>query len=406
MHSKEYRLLLVGNGPILNRGCEAILRGTLEIIRRTLESAHIVSVDHGNAPDLPPVDPNIVQHSISVSRWSRAWFVQNTLRVLGSKKTWFPVLGKYIREADAVLALGGDNYSMDYGSLRVHLAYIDYVLSTNKPFLIWGGSVGPFDNRGPEYESYVAGKLRHVTAILAREDVTVEYLARIGVDANVRRVADPAFVMEPIEPQHDAIPFPIPAEAIGVNFSSLMARYMTGGDVSACVRFVAETVEELVERFDRPIILVPHSQKHPSDDYVFLDQVYQALIRSGMPVYLLPRSLNAAEIKWVVGKLACFAGARMHSTIASLSSAVPTLSFSYSNKSIGLNRDMFGHEGYVLSPKDITTEAVVEKIGLLLQDEKEIRQQIETRLPVVKELALKAGAYLKAILRTGTLETV
>jgi len=60
--------------------------------------------------------------------------VQNALRVLKLKKTWFPVLGRYIHEVDAVLALGGDNYSMDYGSLRVHLAYIDYVLARNKPF--------------------------------------------------------------------------------------------------------------------------------------------------------------------------------------------------------------------------------------------------------------------------------
>jgi len=203
----------------------------------------------------------------------------------------------------------------------------------SQPFLIWGGSVGPFDRRGPEYEAYVAGKLRCVTAILAREDATVEYLSRIGVSDNVRRVADPAFVMEPVEPQRDAIPFSILAEAIGFNFSSLMARYVTDGDVPACVRLVVETVRKVVEEFDRPIILVPHSQKAPSDDYVFLDQVRQALIAGGVPVYLLPRSLNAAEMKWVIGKLACFAGARMHSIIASFSSAVPTLSFSYSIKS-------------------------------------------------------------------------
>jgi len=47
MDSKKCRLLFVGNGSILNRGCEAILRGTLEIIHRTLGPAHIVSVDHG-----------------------------------------------------------------------------------------------------------------------------------------------------------------------------------------------------------------------------------------------------------------------------------------------------------------------------------------------------------------------
>jgi len=368
-----------------------------------LGSAEIISVDHGNTPDLPPIDPDITQHSISVSRWSRTWFMQNTLRVLGIEKTWFPVVGKYIRDVDAVLALGGDNYSMDYGSLRVHLAHIDYAQAKNKPFVIWGGSVGPFDKRGAEYEAYVAGKLRGITAILAREDATVEYLTRIGVSDNVRRVTDPAFVMEPVEPRCEAIPFPIPPEAIGFNFSSLMARYVTDGDVPACIQLVAETVQKLVTEFDRPVILVPHSQKAPSDDYVFLDQVRQILATGGAPVYLLPRALNAAEMKWVIGQLSCFAGARMHSTIASFSSAVPTLSFSYSIKSVGLNRDIFGHETYMLSPKDITPEAVIKKIRVLLQDGQDIQHHLKTRLPEVKEQAFKSGIYLEKILRTGVL---
>jgi len=364
-------------------------------------NVEIVSIDHDNTPDLPPLNVDIIQHSISTSRWSLAWFVQHILRVLGTKKTWFPVVGKYIHDADAVLALGGDNYSMDYGSLRVHLAHVDYALTHDKPFVIWGGSVGPFDKRGSEYEAYVGEKLKAVTAILAREDATVEYLARIGVKDNVRRVADPAFVMKSKKPQLEGIPFDCLNEAIGVNFSSLMARYITGGDVVACSQVVIAMVQKLLDKFDRPVFLVPHSQKPPSDDYAFLDLAYQAFSEHGAPVYLLPRSLNAPEVKWVIGQLACFAGARMHSTVAAFSSSVPTLSFSYSIKSVGLNRDLFGHTEYMLSPKDITPETTVEKIKVLLQDEKAIRQQLEERIPMVKKLAYQAGEYLKVIVRTG-----
>jgi colanic acid/amylovoran biosynthesis protein len=399
MPDEKHRVLCVGNGSSLNRGCEGITRGTIEIIRRALGPTDIILVDHGNTPDLPPVDPDVIQHSISVSRWSRAWFVQHILRVLGIKKTWFPVLGKYIDDVDAVLALGGDNYSMDYGSLRVHLAHIDYALTRGKPFVIWGGSVGPFDKRGPEYENYVAEKLKDVTAILAREDATVEYLAQLGVRDNVRRVADPAFVMDPVRPPGDVIPFPIPADAIGFNFSALMARYMTEGDIPACIQKVTEIVCAVVDTFGRPVLLVPHSQKPPSDDYLFLNQVRQAFVDEEPPVYLLPRSLNAPEIKWAIGNLACFAGARMHSTVAALSSAVPTLSFSYSIKSVGLNRDMFDHEAYVLSPEEITPESVVKKLDILLRDEEAICHHLESRLPAVREQAFKAGDYLKNILQ-------
>jgi polysaccharide pyruvyl transferase WcaK-like protein len=359
-------------------------------------------VDQSNTSDLPQMGSNVIQHSISLSRWRRAWFLHHIFR-LGLRKIWFPVLGQYIDDVDVVLALGGDNYSMDYGSLRTHLAYIDYTLARNKPFIIWGGSVGPFDKFGPEYESQVAQKLRMVTAILAREDVTVEYLARIGVTDNVRRVADPAFLMKPTKPQIRGLPFDSLNRAIGLNFSPLMARYITDGDVKACSEIVVAIVKSLLTRFDRPVILIPHVHKPSSDDYAFLESVYQIFHQSDAPVYLLSRALNAPEVKWVMRELACFAGARMHSTIAALSSGVPTLSFSYSIKSVGLNRDLFGHEDYMLPPKRITPEKTVQKIGLILRDRKSIRQEIESRMPIIEERAYHAGKYLRSILRTGKL---
>jgi colanic acid/amylovoran biosynthesis protein len=401
--NKEYQIILAGNGANLNRGCDAITRGTIQIIRQESCAAKFVSVDFGNSTEFSLSDPGLTQHSISIARWSTSWFIQNGMRVLKMKNTWFPVLGKYIHNTDVVLAVGGDNYSMDYGSLRVHLALCDFVRAHNKPFIIWAGSLGPFNKRGTEYEKYVAEKLKRVTAILARENTTVEYLASIGIKDNVRRVVDPAFVMNAIPPQNGVIPFEIPANALGINFSSLMARYVTDGNLKDCIHLVAEIAQKLFDTFYRPVVLVPHSFRAPSNDYLFLNKVYKEINGKGFPIFLLPPTLNAAELKFVIGKLACFAGARMHSTIASLSSAVPTLSFSYSIKSVGLNRDIFGHDNYILSPGNITTKAVVEKVGILLEDEKKIRYHLEDQLPMLKEKAYKSGAYLRSILSTGTI---
>ena len=397
-------IMFVGNGSVLNRGCEAISKGTLKILRNEISPLNIIDVDFSNEPDSPAADANIIHHSINIDRWSRAWFAQNAFRVLGMDKTWFPVLGKYINNVDVVLALGGDNYSMDYGSLRPHLAVIDYVMDRNKPLIIWGSSLGPFDKQGPGYEQYVIRKLQHVNAILAREDATVNYLARLGVSENVRRVADPAFVMEPVKPREGIIPFDLPNETIGFNFSSLMERFGTAKDAATNNGLVQAIVQKMFDQFNRPILLIPHSMKSPSDDYEFLSAVKEKFSRKGYPLYLLPRQLDAAEIKWVISCLACFAGARMHSTIASLSSAVPTLSFSYSLKSVGLNQDIFGHEAYLLPAKDINPESVVEKIGLLLQEEKAIRQHLNDRLPAIKKMAFEAGTYLQEVMQTGKLQ--
>ena len=404
LNKQKKTIMFVGNGSVLNRGCEAITKGTLKILRNEFSPLNIIDVDFSNEPDSPAADANMIHHSINTNRWSRTWFVQNSFRLLGRDKTWFPVLGNYIKDVDVVLALGGDNYSMDYGSLRTHLAVIDYVLDKNKPLIIWGGSLGPFDKRGPDYEQYVIRKLQNVNAILAREDATVNYLARLGVSENVRRVADPAFVMEPVKPCDGILPFDLPYETIGFNFSSLMERFGAAKNAAASSGLVQAIIQKMFDQFNRPILLVPHSLKSPSDDHEFLSAVQAKFSQKGYPLYLLPRQLDAAEIKWVISRLSCFAGARMHSTIASLSSAVPTLSFSYSLKSVGLNQDIFGHEEYLLPAKDITAESVVQKIGILLQDEKAIRQQLNEHMPAVKKMAIKAGAYLHEVMQTGKLQ--
>lgn len=392
--------LLTGNGPYSNRGCEGITRGTVEIIRSVFDSPRFLSVEYGSDLQLDEADPAISHYSIRISRFSQAWFVQHALTALGLKRTWFPVMGQFVEEVEAVLALGGDNYSMDYGSLRVHLALVDYVLARAKPLLIWGASVGPFDKRGSQYEAHVLKKLRQVNAILARESATVEYLAKHGLADNVRRVADPAFVMAPSPPQTEV---PTPEGAIGINFSPLMARYISRGDLKACEDLVYDLVELLVRKLGRPIQLISHVFNARSNDYALLERVERRMERKGYPIHLLPPGLSAPEIKWVIGKLACFAGARTHSTIAAMASGIPTLSFAYSVKACGINRDVFDHEEYLLLPGQMLPDAILDRITHLLDEEASIREHLHQRIPEIKELAYQAGTYLKGLVETGDL---
>jgi colanic acid/amylovoran biosynthesis protein len=393
-------ILLVGNGTYANRGCEAITRGTAQIIRSVFHDPSLVSIEFGAGRPFYEPHERMLHNPIQIGRFSRAWFVQHMLRSLKTGRTWFPVIGRHLRNADAVLALGGDNYSMDYGSLRVHLALVDYVLPTRKPMVIWGASVGPFDKRGLEYEAYVLKRLSRVSAILAREDVTADYLASRGLGPIVRRVADPAFVMDPEAPRSG---FTVPEGAIGFNFSPLMARYVSGGDLAQCEELVCKAVKWLSEEFSRPVVLVPHVFKSRSDDYGFLKRVEQRAVTSDHSVLLSPPTLSARETKWIIGKMTCFAGARTHSTIAAISSGVPTLSFGYSVKARGINRDVFGHENHLLLPEQITAQAVVDQIGAILDGEAEIRRHLNHRLPHIRALAFRAGTYLREVVKEGFL---
>ena len=177
----------------------------------------------------------------------------------------------------------------------------------------------------------MSSHLREVTGIFARESMTVEYLNRIGVVENVHPVADPAFLMDPVKPRNDP---GIDGEAIGINLSPLMARYTTGGDIEAWAKMAAGIIAEVAERTDLPIYLIPHVTipiPH-TDDHAFMQRVLSLIEDRKKDITLISPIYNAAETKWIIGRMAVFAGARTHATIAALSSGVPTLSFAYSIK--------------------------------------------------------------------------
>lgn len=401
------RFLLVGNGPYQNRGCEAIVRGTVQILRQAYAGSapQFISVPFNRQQHaIGETDRAITHYPISIKRYSAVWFVQHTLRALRSKRTWLPTMGKYMADAAAVLALGGDNYSMDYrASLRLHLSVLDYVRAQGRPMVIWGASVGPFDKAGAAYEQAVINKLRTVDALFVREGISAAYLARHGLEANVRQVADPAFVMEPVAPEPTKLGVVVPEQAIGFNFSPLMARFVTDGDVERCITLVQACVRAMIMRLDRPVVLIPHVTTSHSNDHAFLSAVAAPLQTEGLPVILLPPTLSAAETKWVISRMACFAGARTHATIAAFSTAVPTLSFAYSIKARGLNRDLFGHEAFVLPPDQISPATTTERMQRLLGEQHAIRTQLQQVLPGMREQALRAGFYLEHLVRYGNL---
>jgi polysaccharide pyruvyl transferase WcaK-like protein len=111
--------------------------------------------------------------------------------------------------------------------------------------------------------------------------------------------------------------------------------------------------------------------------------------------YLVSPEYNAAETKWIISRMAFFAGARTHSTIAALSSGIPTLSFGYSIKAQGINRDIFGHTNYCMGPTDLDAEGVTSRITSMLDESAAIRNDLAEKIPGVQSAALSAGMGLK-----------
>ncbi len=404
--------ILAGNGPYQNRGCEAIVRGTTKILRQFFDEPRFVCINNHNSKEQleeqrkNETDTNILHLSSYILDKRKAMttaFSPRTIKYLFrsicdqqllSHSIYEEVL-PYLPEAKAVLSVGGDNYSLDYGKPWLFTMLDDLILEKKKPLVIWGASIGPF-RKLPEYEQYMSRHLRDVTAIFARESITMEYLKDIDVTDNVHSTADPSFAMDPIKPKSPT-DFHIDKEAIGVNLSPLMAKYMPCNEPSSWMKSSASIVERVAQCTELPIYLIPHVTTPTSDDYTFMQQVLRH-VKKKKNITIVPPTYNAAELKWIIGQMTLFAGARTHSTIAALSSGVPTLSFAYSAKAIGINRDIFGHESYLLKPDGVTADGVVQKIGAMIRDIDEIREVLHKRNAFCHEAALNAGAILQDLL--------
>jgi len=405
--------ILAGNGAYPNRGCEAVVRGTAKTIRRQYPDARFLCISHfkykeefeqqrRNEADegiehLACFHPSRKEAIASFYRPSTWKYVYRSLyneERLG--RSVYKRMIPHLKDAKAVLSIAADNYSLYHGTARMFVTLDDLVLSKDRPLVLWGASVGPFHIE-PEYEAFMSEHLKKAKVIFARETATMRYLGRIGVTANVRRTADPSFLLDPVKPEGILDEYPIYDDAIGLNFSPRLAGHVTGGDMDKWTKMVASIIDEVSVSTGMPIFLIPHATRACSDDHAFMKSAL-ALAKQTEKVVLLPPTYNAAETKWIIGQMEMFAGARTHSVIDALSCCVPTLSIGYGMKTIGINYDTFGSTRFYIDPNHLSPQAVSMRLVEMLDERPAIREHLSKRSKAFTNMAFISGAKLKEAL--------
>lgn len=408
------KIYLTGQNNFGNRGCEALVRSTVDVVRARLPRAEILvpslrpELDARQWPDaaaagarivpLPPIARRFTHWGRVAGRWSglAAWPWPR----LGADDP----LGPDLAGCDAVLSIGGDNYSLDYdlGSLAYFVAVAEAALQRGKPVLLWGASVGPFD-RLPAVERHMAAHLARLNAVTVRESHSGRYLAGLGLGDRVHAVADSAFLLRP-QP-FDLAPLLPPAGEglLGLNLSPLIdAVRRRHGAATPLLDEAVRWLHELLQRTTVGVLLVPHvaplDGAPRNNDEQFLAGLLQAVGESGGRLRVLPSGLNAAQLKHAIAQCRWFVGARTHATIAAMSSGVPTLSIAYSVKARGINLDLFGHERYVLDTRTLDAAQLAAGLATLRTEEAAIRALYAERLPVWRERAGAGGALLQQAL--------
>lgn len=409
MTLEDAPFLFVGNGQYANRGCEAIAKSSIRLIREYYPNAPIVNGNElGDYDQIDETEPDVRHIRCSCMgaahrkmRISKLIFDKTRLMVDISQA------GRTIREwaphSRAVLSMGGDLYGLSQGSITL-LQYVFLgraAIRAGKPFIIWGATIGNMDAY-PVIKRTALNHFRECSLILVRDKASLEYLENNGVKDNVKLVADPAFLLKPVEP---TIPLPNNdplEEMIGLNLASSYGSQGGLGSYRDMIRIGADCVQGIMKTTGKSVLLIPHIVAYPdnttANDTIFLSLVRECLAERGIDVPLLPSSLRVWEIKWVLGKLKAYVGSRFHSTVGALGSGTPTISICFSEKAPALNQLLLGHTRFVMHCRNLTPTTLSEMTCQLLSEEDAVRKQLQKTLPEIQALAHSAGDYLKEAL--------
>lgn len=378
------------HGGSTNRGCEAIVRSGVSMIKANLpevKQIDLISRDPETDKIIPLIDNIYLDQMREIKKFSLDWFISAiNIKLFNDESKAFQVkhqdIISKIPHYDIFLSIGGDNYC--YGEQPGIYEIDRCIKKAGKKLVLWGASVGEEDLSPPKIED-----LKSFDLILARESITKAVLEGHGL-TNVKLCADGAFTMEKEE-------LPLPegwqeGNTIGFNFSPLVWKKNKDSKDAAL-----KLVQHILDSTDMTIALTPHVIIKGNNDYEVLQQFYNEF-KSTNRVLLLPDNLNAIQYKGYIARMRFFIGARTHATIAAYSNCVPTIVLGYSVKSKGIAKDIFGYERLVLALDEISDSTkIIQKFNELLSDEQELNEILNKKIPYIKEMSLKAVDYLKSV---------
>jgi len=391
-------VLMIGHGGFHNRGCEAIVASTSRLIKERYPDVRIVlaSYDAVNDCRYPPVVDEIVPHS--VRRWSLGWDLVQVLKRLGRTRQAYDLqyrcLTPMIREADVVLSIGGDVYC--YGYPERMLVLDAMIRRQHRPLILWGASVD-----AQKVPADVLADLKRFDYITVRESLTVQSLAAAGISDNVIATADPAFTLKPQE--FNVTPYMPEMEdgVVGMNFLPVISLVNTGMSDEGYMKMLSSFVRLIVDSYHMRVLLVPHVMQymndHRYDDRVLLNTLLAQVDRSAN-VSLLPAGLSAAQTKYAISKCRMFIGGRTHSTIAAMSSLVPTMTIGFSIKGSGIPLDVYGRPGFTIDSRTMTANGLIAGFQLMLSQETFMRNRLAYIVPRLQQRAARAVDVLRPFL--------
>lgn len=294
---------------------------------------------------------------------------------------------KIYQDADAVFVKGG-GFLHAYGGLTsgyfiyFNIYHMLLAIVNKKPLYIFPNSMGPLD--GFMVRPMTRYIFKNSKVIMCRESISNSFIKeQFNVDSKL--FPDLAFYLEkdysinvcdyfsekniPIKSKKCVAITVRPYRFPGIdNGEELYSKY-----INSIVVFA----QYLISKDFFPVF-VQHTlaeNMHEDDTKSIKEIIFH--LQEGKYGKIYDVNLNCRQLKTLYGEFYCIVGTRFHSVIFSLSSAVPAIALAYGgNKSQGIMRDI-GLSDYVIPMEDITTNMLISKFELLINNYAETKGKIE-----------------------------
>lgn len=299
-----------------------------------------------------------------------------------------------IRRSRCVLDItGGDSFTDLYGSVRYRSAVLrkKIVLQQKVPLVLMPQTYGPFTSAAARRT--VRSIIEQSAMVWTRDAASIDVISDLfhgnPLPDHCRRGVDVAFLLSPKQPSPDSAFLPDDfasdeeTHTVGLNISGLLfdsvQRQLRFGLQADYRDICIAIVRWFLRNTDAKILLIPHvTVDAQACRRVFEETSHEA---NGRTLVIQP-GLDQNETKWLIGRMKWFGGARMHSTIAALSSHVPSVVFAYSDKARGVFADC-KQEKNVLDLRVLSTQDIVNSVAESWENRCTIKRELAHTIPQI-----------------------
>ncbi|ADZ09112.1 polysaccharide pyruvyl transferase [Methanobacterium lacus] len=406
--------ILLTNVGEKNKGNSALIISTIETLKHYMPKTKFILIGGGNGEINNLKIEKQFSSELSIKKPDKTiktfyylfyCSLIRLIRILGfncSIKKKSPLY--YYDYVDVVINSGGDHFSGEYGiAVLNNFINLSYSIFLGKKVILYGESLGYYKNKNINWIARIV--FNRVDLILVRDELSVKYLHDNHINNNkIAFTADPAFLLEVI-PESEIVTIlksekvDIKKPIVGMNPSGLISRFdkTECGNDEKIIQIFVKIIDYLIEEKNVNILLIPHDYTPYYDDRKVINSIFEKSNYKSS-IFVINGEYDPRELKGIISKCDMFIGSRMHATIASTSSLVPTIGIAYSHKMKGIIGKMLGQEKYIIDINDFDYQKLLILVIDMWNNRADIKKELEIVIPLVKEKSSLNGKLVKELI--------